>query len=138
MAQFGVIFLLFALGLEFSAAKVLLLKAFFVMQGRAFPELLYPLSVMIVNFILILLCILFFIWQLKVVRAVAVLGGLLQIILFMCLCGITASVIVLTLNLSLVVLFCLYKFWTVILSFLQFNLISSFCRSEIDNCKNCS
>ncbi|KAF3333394.1 K(+) efflux antiporter 4 isoform X1 [Carex littledalei] len=49
VAQFGVIFLLFALGLEFSAAK------------------------------------------LKVVRAVAVLGGLLQIILFMCLCGITAS-----------------------------------------------
>ncbi|KAJ1691101.1 hypothetical protein LUZ63_015256 [Rhynchospora breviuscula] len=49
VAQFGVIFLLFALGLEFSTAK------------------------------------------LKVVRAVAVLGGLLQIILFMCLCGITAS-----------------------------------------------
>ncbi|KAJ3691949.1 hypothetical protein LUZ60_012299 [Juncus effusus] len=49
VAQFGVIFLLFALGLEFSAAK------------------------------------------LKVVRAVAVLGGLLQIMLFMCLCGITAS-----------------------------------------------
>ncbi|XP_059432135.1 K(+) efflux antiporter 4 isoform X1 [Corylus avellana] len=49
VAQFGVIFLLFALGLEFSAAK------------------------------------------LRVVRAVAVLGGLLQIFLFMCLCGITAS-----------------------------------------------
>lgn len=48
VAQFGVIFLLFALGLEFSAAK------------------------------------------LRVVRIVAVLGGLLQIFLFMCLCGITA------------------------------------------------
>ncbi|XP_010262180.1 PREDICTED: K(+) efflux antiporter 4-like isoform X1 [Nelumbo nucifera] len=49
VAQFGVIFLLFALGLEFSVTK------------------------------------------LRVVRAVAVLGGLLQIFLFMCLCGITAS-----------------------------------------------
>ncbi|XP_038695933.1 K(+) efflux antiporter 4-like isoform X4 [Tripterygium wilfordii] len=49
VAQFGVIFLLFALGLEFSTKK------------------------------------------LRVVRAVAVLGGLLQIFLFMCLCGITAS-----------------------------------------------
>lgn len=49
VAQFGVIFLLFALGLEFSATK------------------------------------------LRVVRAVAVLGGLLQIFLFICLCGITAS-----------------------------------------------
>ncbi|TYH66283.1 hypothetical protein ES332_D06G111900v1 [Gossypium tomentosum] len=49
VAQFGVIFLLFALGLEFSIAK------------------------------------------LRVVRAVAVLGGLLQIVLFMCLCGIAAS-----------------------------------------------
>ncbi|KAB2628011.1 K(+) efflux antiporter 6-like [Pyrus ussuriensis x Pyrus communis] len=49
VAQFGVIFLLFALGLEFSTAK------------------------------------------LRVVRAVAVPGGLLQIFLFMCLCGITAS-----------------------------------------------
>ncbi|CAA2986538.1 K(+) efflux antiporter 4-like [Olea europaea subsp. europaea] len=49
VAQFGVIFLLFALGLEFSTAK------------------------------------------LRVVRAVAILGGLLQIFLFMCLCGITAS-----------------------------------------------
>uniref|UniRef100_A0A0D9WR92 Cation/H+ exchanger transmembrane domain-containing protein n=1 Tax=Leersia perrieri TaxID=77586 RepID=A0A0D9WR92_9ORYZ len=49
VAQFGVIFLLFALGLEFSTAK------------------------------------------LRVVRAVAVLGGLLQIILFMFLCGISAT-----------------------------------------------
>ncbi|KAJ0031371.1 hypothetical protein Pint_13368 [Pistacia integerrima] len=49
VAQFGVIFLLFALGLEFSTSK------------------------------------------LRVVRAVAVLGGLLQIFLFMCLCGIIAS-----------------------------------------------
>ncbi|KAL7260100.1 hypothetical protein ACSBR1_005876 [Camellia fascicularis] len=48
VAQFGVVFLLFALGLEFSATK------------------------------------------LRVVRAVAVLGGLLQIFLFMCLCGVTA------------------------------------------------
>ncbi|XP_050218537.1 K(+) efflux antiporter 6 isoform X3 [Mercurialis annua] len=46
VAQFGVIFLLFALGLEFSITK------------------------------------------LRVVRAVAVLGGLLQIFLFMCMCGI--------------------------------------------------
>ncbi|XP_022892734.1 K(+) efflux antiporter 6-like [Olea europaea var. sylvestris] len=50
VAQFGVVFLLFALGLEFSTTK------------------------------------------LRVVRAVAVLGGLLQILLFMCLCGIIASV----------------------------------------------
>ncbi|XP_020973003.1 K(+) efflux antiporter 4, partial [Arachis ipaensis] len=49
VAQFGVIFLLFALGLEFSTTK------------------------------------------LRVVRAVAILGGLLQIFLFMCLCGITAT-----------------------------------------------
>ncbi|XP_023546152.1 K(+) efflux antiporter 6 [Cucurbita pepo subsp. pepo] len=49
VAQFGVIFLLFALGLEFSTTK------------------------------------------LRVVRAVAVLGGLLQIFLFICLSGITAS-----------------------------------------------
>ncbi|CAA7410053.1 unnamed protein product [Spirodela intermedia] len=49
VAQFGVIFLLFALGLEFSMAK------------------------------------------LRVVRAVAVLGGLLQIFLFICLCGFAAS-----------------------------------------------
>ncbi|XP_057467699.1 K(+) efflux antiporter 6-like isoform X2 [Actinidia eriantha] len=49
VAQFGVIFLLFALGLEFSTTK------------------------------------------LRVVRMVAVLGGLLQILLFMCLCGIMAS-----------------------------------------------
>ncbi|KAL3535633.1 hypothetical protein ACH5RR_004094 [Cinchona calisaya] len=48
VAQFGVIFLLFALGLEFSTAK------------------------------------------LRVVQAVAVVGGLMQIFLFMCLCGITA------------------------------------------------
>eukprot|EP00250_Pteridium_aquilinum_P009929 c19034_g1_i3 orf=416-2194(+) len=48
VAQFGVVFLLFALGLEFSAAK------------------------------------------LRVVRSVAIVGGLLQIVLFMCLCGITA------------------------------------------------
>ncbi|XP_042033406.1 K(+) efflux antiporter 4-like isoform X1 [Salvia splendens] len=49
VAQFGVIFLLFALGLEFSTTK------------------------------------------LRVVRAVAILGGLLQILFFMCLCGIIAS-----------------------------------------------
>ncbi|CAK8579441.1 unnamed protein product [Lathyrus sativus] len=49
VAQFGVIFLLFALGLEFSTTK------------------------------------------LRIVRAVAILGGLLQIVLFMCLCGIIAS-----------------------------------------------
>ncbi|OVA11356.1 Cation/H+ exchanger [Macleaya cordata] len=48
VAQFGVIFLLFALGLEFSTTK------------------------------------------LRVVRSVAVLGGLLQIFLFICLCGISA------------------------------------------------
>ncbi|XP_073301525.1 K(+) efflux antiporter 6-like isoform X2 [Primulina huaijiensis] len=49
VAQFGVIFLLFALGLEFSTTK------------------------------------------LRIVRAVAVLGGLLQIVLFICLCAIIAS-----------------------------------------------
>ncbi|CAJ1972860.1 unnamed protein product [Sphenostylis stenocarpa] len=49
VAQFGVIFLLFALGLEFSTTK------------------------------------------LRVVRAVAILGGLLQIFLFMCMCGLTVS-----------------------------------------------
>ncbi|XP_042039453.1 K(+) efflux antiporter 4-like [Salvia splendens] len=49
VAQFGVIFLLFALGLEFSTTK------------------------------------------LRVVRAVAILGGLLQILFFMCLCGVIAS-----------------------------------------------
>ncbi|XP_020531350.1 K(+) efflux antiporter 5 isoform X1 [Amborella trichopoda] len=48
VAQFGVVFLLFALGLEFSLPK------------------------------------------LRAVGAVAVLGGLLQIVIFMCLCGITA------------------------------------------------
>ncbi|KAH9329537.1 hypothetical protein KI387_001645, partial [Taxus chinensis] len=50
VAQFGVVFLLFALGLEFSATK------------------------------------------LRVVGSVAVLGGLLQIFLFMCLCGFTALI----------------------------------------------
>ncbi|XP_057424052.1 K(+) efflux antiporter 6 isoform X4 [Lotus japonicus] len=49
VAQFGVIFLLFALGLEFTMTK------------------------------------------LRVVRYVAVLGGLLQIFLFMCMCGVTVS-----------------------------------------------
>uniref|UniRef100_A0A7C8ZG51 Cation/H+ exchanger transmembrane domain-containing protein n=1 Tax=Opuntia streptacantha TaxID=393608 RepID=A0A7C8ZG51_OPUST len=49
VAQFGVIFLLFALGLEFSISKI------------------------------------------HVVRAVAILGGILQIFLFMFLCGVTAS-----------------------------------------------
>ncbi|XP_020260520.1 K(+) efflux antiporter 6-like [Asparagus officinalis] len=53
VAQFGVIFLLFALGLEFSTTK------------------------------------------LRVVRTVAVLGGLLQNFLFMCLCGIIASEVLL-------------------------------------------
>ncbi|KAI5393477.1 variant 2, K(+) efflux antiporter 6 [Lathyrus oleraceus] len=49
VAQFGVIFILFAMGLEFSMTK------------------------------------------LRVVRSVAVLGGLLQIFLFMCMCGFTVS-----------------------------------------------
>ncbi|XP_073268915.1 K(+) efflux antiporter 5 isoform X1 [Populus alba] len=49
VAQFGVVFLLFALGLEFSLTK------------------------------------------LKVVGPVAVLGGMLQIVIFMCLCGIIAA-----------------------------------------------
>ncbi|KAG6538856.1 hypothetical protein ZIOFF_004008 [Zingiber officinale] len=51
VAQFGVIFLLFALGLDFSISKI------------------------------------------RVVRAVAIGGGFLQILLFMCLCGIIASVL---------------------------------------------
>jgi Kef-type K+ transport system membrane component KefB len=51
-AQFGVVFLLFALGLEFSLTK------------------------------------------LKAVGPVAVIGGLLQIVLFMFLCGLTAAVLI--------------------------------------------
>ncbi|KAJ0591467.1 putative cation/H+ exchanger, sodium/solute symporter superfamily [Helianthus annuus] len=57
-AQFGVIFLLFALGLEFSAAK------------------------------------------LRVVRTVAILGGFLQILLFMCLSGVIAMVCISSINFS--------------------------------------
>lgn len=83
MAQFGVIFLLFALGLEFSTTKV----SFFAVMESLLSLPLYIKQVMVAavtNHLYIL--------QLRVVRAVAVLGGLLQILLFMCLCGIISSV----------------------------------------------
>ncbi|XP_065016043.1 K(+) efflux antiporter 4 isoform X1 [Musa acuminata AAA Group] len=84
VAQFGVIFLLFALGLEFSITKVILSKIFCVLLsccGR-FAQL--------ICYILILVAVALHL-QLRVVRAVAIVGGFLQIALFMCLCGIIAS-----------------------------------------------
>lgn len=81
MAQFGVIFLLFALGLEFSTTKVssCASSSFFICSNCAL-WLTSQVKAHIPQF------------QLRVVRAVAVLGGLLQIVLFMFLCGITAMV----------------------------------------------
>ncbi|XP_021608686.1 K(+) efflux antiporter 4 isoform X1 [Manihot esculenta] len=82
VAQFGVIFLLFALGLEFSTTKVCVF---------------HPVSISYYYYYYFkstnLSCgkYLLFKLQLRVVRAVAILGGLLQIFLFMCLCGITVS-----------------------------------------------
>jgi Kef-type K+ transport system membrane component KefB len=79
VAQFGVIFLLFALGLEFSTAKVYIFDFFIYLHlckhglDIITTRGVSPLS------------------QLRVVRAVAVVGGLLQIILFMLLCGISAT-----------------------------------------------
>ncbi|XP_065047513.1 K(+) efflux antiporter 4-like isoform X1 [Musa acuminata AAA Group] len=84
VAQFGVIFLLFALGLEFSITKVILSNIFCVLLsccGR-FAQL--------ICYILILVAVALHL-QLRVVRAVAIIGGFLQIALFMCLCGIIAS-----------------------------------------------
>lgn len=79
VAQFGVIFLLFALGLEFSTTKVCLWFNLLLI------DLLFTFSCLLIIRMAIYL-------QLRVVRAVAVLGGLLQIFLFMCLSGITATV----------------------------------------------
>lgn len=85
VAQFGVIFLLFALGLEFSATKVYLYCCLHIhINIHILIDMYYMLKSHIILFNLQL--------QLRVVRAVAVLGGLLQIFLFMCLCGLTASV----------------------------------------------
>ncbi|XP_052305116.1 K(+) efflux antiporter 6 isoform X1 [Populus trichocarpa] len=77
VAQFGVIFLLFALGLEFSTTKVC-----FLLSSSSFLMIFFFIKI-ISKFHLLQL-------QLRVVRAVAVVGGLLEIILFMFLCGITA------------------------------------------------
>eukprot|EP00258_Populus_trichocarpa_P030539 XP_024446558.1 K(+) efflux antiporter 6 isoform X1 [Populus trichocarpa] len=77
VAQFGVIFLLFALGLEFSTTKVC-----FLLFSSSFLMIFFFIKI-ISKFHLLQL-------QLRVVRAVAVVGGLLEIILFMFLCGITA------------------------------------------------
>ena len=86
VAQFGVIFLLFALGLEFSTAKVCPGITSFSSQTGKDIELQVYLGFNVK-------CLFFFPFlQLRVVRAVAVLGGLLQIFLFMCLCGVIASV----------------------------------------------
>jgi Kef-type K+ transport system membrane component KefB len=79
VAQFGVIFLLFALGLEFSTTKVC-----FLLSSSSFLMIFFFIKI-ISKFHLLQL-------QLRVVRAVAVVGGLLEIILFMFLCGITAMV----------------------------------------------
>lgn len=85
VAQFGVIFLLFALGLEFSATKVYLYCCLHIdIKIHILIDMYYLLKIHIILFNLQV--------QLRVVRAVAVLGGLLQIFLFMCLCGLTASV----------------------------------------------
>ncbi|KAI3932068.1 hypothetical protein MKW92_027063 [Papaver armeniacum] len=79
-AQFGVIFLLFALGLEFSTAKVCI----------------FPCALLFVDFetlrFMFTKCLPSYL-QLRVVRSVAVLGGLLQIFLFTSLCGLSASVL---------------------------------------------
>ncbi|XP_026449098.1 K(+) efflux antiporter 4-like isoform X1 [Papaver somniferum] len=78
VAQFGVIFLLFALGLEFSTAKVCI----------------FPCALLFVDFetlgLMFTKCLPSYV-QLRVVRSVAVLGGLLQIFLFTSLCGLLAS-----------------------------------------------
>uniref|UniRef100_A0A803M5E8 Cation/H+ exchanger transmembrane domain-containing protein n=1 Tax=Chenopodium quinoa TaxID=63459 RepID=A0A803M5E8_CHEQI len=67
VAQFGVVFLLFALGLEFSMTKARIL----------FPDYFF-------------ICVLAV--ALRAVGPVSALGGMLQIIVFMFLCGITAMI----------------------------------------------
>ncbi|KAK4479082.1 hypothetical protein RD792_014593 [Penstemon davidsonii] len=76
VAQFGVIFLLFALGLEFSTVKVGSGVYLSSLTSSLFYHIMKTVSLTEM--------------QLRVVRAVAVVGGLLQIFLFMGLCGITA------------------------------------------------
>jgi len=87
-AQFGVVFLLFALGLEFSLTKVPKKIYGYCLQAN-----ISLLKVILTNIHVKSLpyhvCPFF---QLKVVGPVAVLGGLLQIALFMFLCGLTAAV----------------------------------------------
>lgn len=78
MAQFGVIFLLFALGLEFSTAKVSYRPSSSMFFSFFFINIIFKDHLLQ--------------FQLRVVRAVAVVGGLLEIVLFMFLCGITAMV----------------------------------------------
>lgn len=84
VAQFGVVFLLFALGLEFSLTKVHLLRTFISLLNEHVKFSLYVLKIRFIHNFLV---------QLKVVGAVAVFGGFLQIIIFMFLCGIIAMVI---------------------------------------------
>lgn len=79
------IFLLFALGLEFSITKVILSKIFWVLLACCWR------FAQLICYILILVAVALHL-QLRVVRAVAIVGGFLQIALFMCLCGIIASV----------------------------------------------
>ena len=63
--------------LHYKSEPVVSSRCFFFQQSQVYNITVNNLSVL---------------FQLRVVRAVAVLGGLLQIFLFMCLCGITASV----------------------------------------------
>jgi Kef-type K+ transport system membrane component KefB len=87
-AQFGVVFLLFALGLEFSLTKVLKkIYGYYIQYNTSLPKV-FLTNIHIKWFPY---CIRHF-YQLKVVGPVAVLGGLLQIALFMFLCGLTAAV----------------------------------------------
>ncbi|XP_047083124.1 K(+) efflux antiporter 6-like [Lolium rigidum] len=87
VAQFGVIFLLFALGLEFSTAKVCIFDSLIFIYNCSFARYWDP-GQYAPNIIISDVSTLS---QLRAVRAVAVLGGLLQIILFMFLCGISAT-----------------------------------------------
>jgi hypothetical protein len=82
------VFLLFALGLEFSLTKVPKQICGYCLQANI------SLSKVILTNINVkwLPCRFCHFDQLKVVGPVAVLGGLLQIALFMFLCGLTAAV----------------------------------------------
>lgn len=94
VAQFGVVFLLFALGLEFSLAKVCwVLELHIVLLENC--KGLYSNSSSEgenENTLFVRKHFNFSLMQLKVVGPVAVLGGLLQILTFMFLCGIIAAV----------------------------------------------